>query len=617
MKRKSFRFTLLASAMLAAMTLTGCSNDDNPVDTNPTTPTEQEIFANMVKISAPAYISDVTNAYLKEAINRRFTNQTSLDNAQIAVVTPQEIGTYDGKLKDLYDNGGLIVILKPNAERYKAFVEKYGLQYTLPSVDDNEMLLFAFNNEHQYYTIFANDTYAPVSVKTTGHDDDGKEIAEQTYTETPNVIIDAAYYVEQTNLFAKWANDLYASKARTRGSDGYNAAAIISHTTISGDFSTWALYTTGYYDTENISATAKVSYKISVTPLYIYNYAGAESQHGDYYAIQAELTAHNKDIFKFTHFDRTGAKADDYIMGFFMEKLKATFEMGGANKKSKNVAFYENPAPETTELSTTYSSSQTMGFNVSLNGGMMGPNAQAGIGGGFNASWTQSQSMTEPALVVQRNFETTGKVEYQYIITGIKEEYPHKGSKHYKDNMNGIFYAEDDAYIPGIAISSLTLKSQWIWYDNSASDNSTDASQIHMTVAPQYGDWDWRYGSKYDRRVAFNPEAKEVWQNLPVPDRTRFGVLALRNGHTGLELGHIKVYNQSDNANASAVAEIPSTYGHSDVAKAKLKEGTYRVTFDLMSGTTVKQSLKIENITIKGALTESASTTEVATNDGK
>lgn len=619
MKRKNFFLSFLASAALAATALTGCAwNEDNPysIDFIPTIPaTGQDIFANMEKVSAPAYISDVTNAHLKDAMERRFTNHVSLDDAQIAVVTPQEIGTYDGKLLELYNRGGLVVILKPDMDEYKAFVEKHNMQYAMPSAEDGEMLLFAFNKDLQYYTVFAKDQAEDVQVTTTGHDDNGNEEAASEYVETPEVTIDVAWYVEQTDLFVKWVNELLAEKARTRGSDGYSADAVLSKTVSSGQFNVWPLSTRGYKDSEKISATAKVSYKISVTPLYVYNNPGAESQHGDYYAIKAELTAHNRDIYKFTRFDRSGILADDYILGFFMEYLTTTFEFG-QGKKVKSAVFYENPKPETSQGSVTYSSTQTMGFNMSLNGGVAGGTMQLAGSGAFNASWSEGVSMNVSDLTVRTNFEPTGKVDFDYTVNNIKEGYPHKGESYYSENVNGIFRAGQKAYLPEIAINGVTMTATWIWHDASAADNSTTGSQMRMKVTPKFGSWDWRYHGG-DHRRAFKPGTKTVWLNLPVPNRNRFGVLALKNGHTGMQMSHIKIYNQSDKDAATPVAEIPSSYGKGEVARVKLNEGTYCVKFDLMSGTFVLQSLQIENVTIKGALTESASTTEVATNDGK
>ena len=609
-------FTFALSTMLAAMTLTSCTqNDDNPAADYTDTPAVEDLLKDMEKVTANAYISDVTNEHIREAMQRRFTNQTSLDEAEIAVVTPQEIGTYDGKLLELYNRGGLVVILKPDKEEYKKFVESHDMHYAMPDAEDSEMLLFAFNKDLQYYTVFAKEDSEDVTVTVTGHDDDGNEVAEDQYVETPEVTIDAAWYVEQTNLFAKWVNELLASKARTRGSDGYSAEAVLSKTVSSGQFKSWSLSTRGYKDSEKISAEAKISYKVSVTPLHVYNYPGETSQSGDYYAIKAELTAHNRDIYKFTRFDRSGIKADDYILGFFMEHLKATFDFGKENKVVKSAEFYENPKPETSQGSVTYSSSQTMGFNMALNGGVAGGSMTLGGSGGFNASWTEGVSMNVNDLTVRTNFEPTGKVEYDYTINNIKEGYPHKGVSYYNENVNGIFRSGQKAYLPEIAINGLTMTATWIWHDIDIADNSTAGRKMRMMVTPKYGAWDWRYHSG-DHRRAFSPGTKEVWLCLPIPDRTRFGVLAIKNGHEGVQMAHIKVYKQDDDTGIP-VAEIPSSYGKGETARTKLNEGTYRVTFDLMSGTTVQQSLQIENITIKGAFTESAATTEVATNDGK
>lgn len=89
MKRKSFRFTLLASAMLAAMTLTSCSvADDNPVEPQPTVePTAEVLGIDIEAFDGLAELQEalVTTDSLGNFISRNVGKP--LDEADTTVVS--------------------------------------------------------------------------------------------------------------------------------------------------------------------------------------------------------------------------------------------------------------------------------------------------------------------------------------------------------------------------------------------------------------------------------------------------------------------------------------------------------------------------------------------------
>ena len=86
MKRNSFRFTLLASAMMAAMTLTGCSVDDNPVvETQPTVETIEgidiEAYDGLAELQEALVATDSLGNFVSRNVGK------PLDEADTTVVS--------------------------------------------------------------------------------------------------------------------------------------------------------------------------------------------------------------------------------------------------------------------------------------------------------------------------------------------------------------------------------------------------------------------------------------------------------------------------------------------------------------------------------------------------
>lgn len=105
---------LLLSALLG---LAACSTDDNP-DNNPET-TDTSAYSepdyNAVKCDVPVFVSASIKTEVRTALESYLTSITSLDEAEVAVVKGEDIGTYEGRLMDLYERGGLVVVARPRA----------------------------------------------------------------------------------------------------------------------------------------------------------------------------------------------------------------------------------------------------------------------------------------------------------------------------------------------------------------------------------------------------------------------------------------------------------------------------------------------------------------------
>ena len=104
--------TLLLSVIFG---LTACSVDDTSItpSDNPDDISWEKPDYTSVKCDDPVFISDGIKPEVRSALDTYLTNITSLDEAMVAVVKPEDIGTYEGKLKAFYDRGGLVVVAHP------------------------------------------------------------------------------------------------------------------------------------------------------------------------------------------------------------------------------------------------------------------------------------------------------------------------------------------------------------------------------------------------------------------------------------------------------------------------------------------------------------------------
>lgn len=622
MKTKKFFFPLLASAMLAAMTLTSCANDDNPVNTIPTDPTEEDIYASIEKVNVPTYVSDMTNAYLKEAVDRRFPNRASLDDAQIAVVTPRELGTYGGKLKTLYDKGGLIVVLKPEVIQFRTFASSYGVDNDIPDVDnESDMFLYAFNNQKECYT-----SYMPVetkyTIKATEYDDETDTWGDSTVSEGSSLTIeDEDYYVNQTNLFIKWVADRYSSKAaRTRSS--LSEGIDLTSQSISGDAS-WTYTCENAYDKDHkITGTKRISYAVNVSPFYVYEDNGDKK--GDYYKIDARITAHNKEGYDPTWFERDKG-ADDYIVGIYMTKLKVCFAYEDANKKTLTATFPVGgePMPQTVNQSTTFSESFTRGVNGSITGGVTGGGVNVVGNVGFVCQWTSSVTQTLNDVETEMFSDGDGAITYNYYTHGpdgdnaiYKIGKTDEDEKWY-DWLKGDF-SGTNANVPALLRSDMVLNSCWVWHDTSTEDNTEINRRFGLSLKPTYAAWSYRHG-KSCKEVEFTP----TWPTtnnwiMYRPNRVPFGVLEIKN-ISDYALGHIKIWRQDDDISKSPYLDLTGMAWRSgENCQQPLELGTYRIRYDFINGNTneVISSWEIQNVKIHRGTTASEATTSYSSTAG-
>ena len=140
-----------------------CSDNDNPVsnesEDNPIINRAPEPNYSEVVCDAPVFVTSSLRPEVSSALSTFLTNISSLDNAEIAIVKNEDIGTYEGKLFDFYNRGGLLVVPDPSAERYSEFAEKYGIPDLLPFDASQDVLLYLTCNLRNHYVLYGTNPF--------------------------------------------------------------------------------------------------------------------------------------------------------------------------------------------------------------------------------------------------------------------------------------------------------------------------------------------------------------------------------------------------------------------------------------------------------------------------
>lgn len=300
-----------------------------------------------------------------------------------------------------------------------------------------------------------------------------------------------------------------------------------------------------------------------------------------------------------------------------MKSLTSKYELvkgsGGTYVSLDRLRFYHEPTPGTTMGSTTYTTGFSAQFNGSLAGSYSqknGPGAQLTLG--FNCQWSESSSQTLADVRTELNTEAADKsITYIHTVQNI----------HNKRD-----WGKWDRDYPLLSRNDMTCSNAWAWKipcgTNGVDDNGQASFCIRVTMSAQYGSFNWWRGASWDNKRSFDIPEQSFVVEIKAPDRSPFGVFALRNA-SSLTVAHIKIWRQEDVADGQAPeskihATIPSSYNCNEVARWKLLEGSYHIEFDMVdpgNGNKVVSRWKYDNVHISMGRDENSATTEVSTVD--
>ncbi|MBQ9203865.1 MAG: hypothetical protein IJ155_06460 [Prevotella sp.] len=629
-------YILLLSALVG---LTACTNDSNPV-VNPEDSDESGVFMqddpdySSVVIDAPVFISASIKAEVREGLQAFLTNITSLDDAEVAVVRDEDIGTYDGELLAFYQRGGFIIVAQPDGDRYREFAAKYDLPNALPFNASQEVLLYATSKKREHYVLYATNPFDPEEIE----DPLVLSMLEQNAQ---------SYYKRRIFEICRWLKDQRTGSARTRAAVQLNQFKsdifIDESDVINLDFSVPMKNVVADRKTSKadwIDANGSVVVKYTVYSAYVFE---GNKQPGDYYIVRTDLLVRNGSVF--SSFKKKHGLVTHWGTGYYMKRFDLSSAMVDPSKytfkddddretrewKYRNlqeianymmvtgkvhkdvmvpgISFYSSPSPGTTIGSTSYTSGINIGLNGSLSAGSV---SSAGLA--FSASHSKSETVNISDITIEVNTEAESQAVTNSYITKPIGSFTFPDGHDEKDVVN---------LIPLVARSDFNAQSVWCWAVpvSEAVRDSSDASFMLATC------FDYEYASYvHSSDDLFYPDgyhksfhAKNYsYAQIPHPSRVPFGVIALKNNET-LAIYNIRIWAQDDKAGqGDPLYVVESGYQPGEEALCAVPVGTYYIEFSMKykqqdkPTNIVESRWKIESVEVKKAIDQESATTKIS-----
>ena len=475
----------------------------------------------------------------------------------------------------------------------------------------------------------------------------GKNFARFTYIAKPDgdISLDLSKaYSKYAEYYSKWTmkygnNSIYCSAdgnsfqmkpgnewervqivnwdlAANGGNDGYGQKRVNIENDGERYHKQWYFTLNNFIDKYNPSGTenwltksGSISLDLKVCPIYMQSSNGSKA--GDYYFVTCAVTPHNNDLWgPYTH---THAASKIRIYGYWFKEMDLEVQLLNADgSQIPGLQYYERPIPENVNDSRTYSNGKTISVTGSLSGSYTeNPGGGGSAGVSVGGSWTSSTSYTLTTVNYILN-SSSPIVKYHYYTENVK----------LKDNWDKM-----DEYFPPSCHSEFTGHSYWVWYvpydasgKNGVKDGLVKNFCVKANIKATYSSWyHWRAALEYDNNrkdysVSFNTD-KDF--QLPQPDRTPWGIIALKNA-ANYEMAHVKFYRE-DEKDMNHVASLTGSYSKGQEAKQALPEGTYTITYDAIDGNTndfLGQWI-VENVKVHQGPDEATATTNVSTVDAK
>lgn len=521
--------------------LPACSDDEDGPMTEEEgvwdTPLRNSIATND-QVDNPAAILGNVPTDMKEALDIRFThlqNEVNEDT-DILFLPSSALASYNEEIVTVYENGGIIVIVRPETSTANEWFEQMGWPYELAN-DGMEKEFYAFSKIHQY---ILDETYEGITVN------------------------------EHLNYFVNWVNEcLKPVIVSSPGTEETAIDKLINAQTITHTFSynldieeakiAWS-------KADKISGNGNLTAKYSIYALYAFE--GQQSS-GDYYIVSAEYTAHNDNMcpVKSNNHKWTSKHGGVYcrLCGFYMTDFKIETSLVKPDLKTMVGEYPTNysPTPLTTQGATSYSSgiSWNLGADVALGFDAAGPNGSITIKGGVTFSNEMSRTISDVEIL---NQSTNNSTKYEYKVNNLP---------HYQSNIS----ISDP---PLVSVSNATFYSSWIWRVPETKDSSSDRFYIGTRPEITYGSCHF-YSSGADFKTNTNsPNLGDV-QYTPVipPSRTPTGLLKITNTNEGEYISDVVIKNKKGEVEYSSSGK--GSIAFEDAFLRYIPTGEYTVEFKM------------------------------------
>ncbi len=616
MKKHHLYHTLTASLLLMAVFgLAACSTDDNPVNNvnAPGNTTWQEPDYDAVKCNVPVFVSYSIKSEVRTALESYLTNITSLDEAQVAVVESEDIGTYEGKLLNLYNRGGLVVVAHPTADGFADFADKYDIPNYMPTESSQPLLLFATDNNNHHYALYADgpfdgnytddvETYVP------------EEPISEDITE-PQLESEDTYYKRRIFEFFRWIKqDRNVARTRAAAQWGATYQPIItdpSSVRLTHNFEikmNHEVYHMWGCSKDYLNVTGSIDVVYNIYNAYVF---GGNSNSGDYYFVTRNVTVHNGDSYR--PYNKWHGGIKEWVTGYYMEGLELISKLkdvrgGGKESDLKDTQFAVEPTPG----STIGASSYTSGYSLNLTGSLTA-GTQKGMSMGFGASYSSSHTKDISDLEIQKltNSENC-EVKYDYTIKNILTSNVTLTTNDGNKKLT--------ADVPPIARSDFDAVSDWCWL---VPAGTNDVGENKNTQFKMYTHFEFRYGCQvriigtwgtvFDKNRHYSNTAA-CYQSVTMPNRQPFGIMDVQNVHDH-KIGNMKIWKQGEQDSPSKVFfELGHSIKAGDSEDIALPVGTYYVEYCQMDGdNNILSTWKIENVKLHSGNTRDDAATTAST----
>lgn len=594
---------ILLLVLVACLIQTSCSDNDDPAQPEKTTtddiPPQPEPDYSTVKCDDPVFLSSRIQPEVKTSIETFLTNIAPLEEAEVAVVHPEDIGTYEGKLYDLYNRGGLVVVVNPTTEGFADFAVKYGIPNYMPTESTQPLLLFATDNKHHHYALYANGPFDG------NYADDIEEyVPEEPINEVikePQIESEDIYYKRRIFEFFRWIRQ-ELKHTKTRGETQWVATynpylTYVANEHIFHNFDipmNHDVYKMAGCSKDYLNVDGSIDVKYDIYNAYVF---GGVSNPGDYYIVTRSVTVHNGDSYK--PYNRWHGGIKMWVTGYYMKGLELLSKLKDMNGKDLSGSqFALDPTPNTTVNATSY----TSGYSFNINGALSAGTSN-GLSLGFGATYSNSNTKTISDLeIVKLTDSSNRQVTYKYTIKNILDNtivlYTWDGNDKLTND------------VPLIARSDFDAVSDWCWLipagTNGVGDNETTKFKIYTHFEFDYGcqvrvvgTW----GTAFDENHSYT-HTGAWYQPITVPDRHPFGIMALQNGHDH-KIGKINIWKQGEQGDPNKVFY---QLGHSIKANESediaLPTGKYYVEYCQLDGDNgILSTWKLEDVTIHGGNT--------------
>ena len=658
MKRKIMWMLAAILTICSTSVVTSCSEEDDNDSPKGKTDIEQQRLEEWEPCNKLTYISgiDSEDPDLQNVIRQRFPNQTQdLQKAEVAFVSiPTALSRID-ELGDFYNRGGLIVMMRPSEEGFDSlgdgylddeddgeegyWDDEYNASEDFFASEEMDEVFFAYNKYEQHYTMYEEPEFDGK------YTDEIKEMSADEWesirqyneqfpadSETKNAEslydndYDQNYNYFQARLdpFIDFIEDISEETSRraTRADDdGSDMKMEVED---------------GYFFVKDIpislnhciekdyywNKSSSVTLKYWVSSVYLLSSNG-QSKAGDYYMVRSEITPHIKPLWEVAA--RTGGLFSwgrCRIYAYWFDNMTVEYELLDANNNSiaNKIQYYKTPIPD--NQNTEYSYSNGVSWSISGSGSLeIGKEGKKGsFSIGFTREVSSSVSYALKSIGYERNTSTTYP-SFRYTAQNVKLD-----DDDYEDE------AATNVNFPAIIHTEFSANTAWMWRvprssNLGADDNSTTHFNLRVKVKPVFASWyHWRGAVQYDsNKKTYNGYIASPfgWFNhtdkLPNPDRTPWGVIALKNAASSYTIGNIKIYKQEEFAaqgvKAPVYATISSSYNVNEVAKKYLPEGTYTLTYQALDpnhNNKVLGNWKYENIKIVQGQNAAEATTEIS-----